>query len=93
MPKLDAAIEKLFRQSATHLVMETGAQPVLQTPSLDVEPVERGAVARDHDREDAEQDGREGRPPEASVARGGSHPRSMPTPERAPHARTDSLPL
>ena len=65
--------------------------PVLQPPALGVEGVERGPVTGHEEAEDREQGGREGCPAEGAVAGGGSHPGSMPTPEPAPHARTDSL--
>ena len=68
--------------------------PVLELPALGVEGVERGPVAGHEEAEDGEEGSRDGGPrPRAAVAGGGSHLRSMPTPELAPHARTDSLAL
>ena len=65
--------------------------PVLQLPALGVEGVERRPVAGHEEAEHREEGSRDGCPAEGTVAGGGSHPGSMPTPEPAPHARTDSL--
>ena len=65
--------------------------PVLQLPALGVEGVERRPVTGHEEAEHREEGSRDGCPAEGAVAGGGSHLRSMPTPELAPHARTDSL--